>query len=184
MTRILGISGSLRAGSFNTAMLHAAAAMAPDGVKLEVATLHGIPLYDADAEQRDGLPEAVKTLKARVMASDGVILATPEYNNSIPGVFKNGLDWLSRPPEDIPKVFGGRPWALMGATPSGFATLLAQNAWLSVLRHVGAPFWAGGRMMVSKAGQAFSDGRLTDDAANKQLKDFVAGFATFVAGRK
>lgn len=184
MTRILGISGSLRAGSFNTALLRTAASMAPAGVQMEVATLHGIPLYDADMEEREGLPAAVQALKEKVLASDGVILSTPEYNNSVPGVFKNGMDWLSRPPEDIPKVFAGRVWAMMGATPSGFATLLAQNAWLSVLRHVGAPFWSGGRILLSRAGQAFSDGRLTDEAAQKQVKEFVAGFAAHLAQRK
>ena len=184
MTRILGISGSLRAGSFNTALLRTAASMAPSGVQMEVATLHGIPLYDADLEEREGLPAAVKALKDKVLASDGVILSTPEYNNSVPGVFKNGMDWLSRPPEDIPKVFGARVWAMMGATPSGFATLLAQNAWLGVLRHVGAPFWAGGRILLSKAGQAFSDGQLTDEAARKQVQEFVAGFAAHLAQRK
>jgi NAD(P)H-dependent FMN reductase len=184
MTRILGISGSLRAGSFNTALLRTAASMVPAGVQMEVATLHGIPLYDADMEEREGLPAAVKALKEKVLASDGVILSTPEYNNSVPGVFKNGMDWLSRPPEDIPKVFGGRVWAMMGATPSGFATLLAQNAWLGVLRHVGAPFWTGGRILISKAGQAFSDGKLTDEAARKQVKEFVAGFAAHLAQRK
>ena len=85
------------------------------------------------------------------MASDGVILATPEYNNGIPGVFKNGIDWLSRPPADIPKVFWGRPFAIIGASPGGFGTILSQDAWLSVLRTLGARFWSGGRLMVSRA---------------------------------
>jgi len=85
MTTILGISGSLRAGSFNTSLLRAAQSLAGPGVQFDAATLHGIPLYDGDAEQRDGLPAAVIELKARVVASDGVLLCTPEYNNGIPG---------------------------------------------------------------------------------------------------
>ena len=97
MTRILGISGSLRAGSFNTALLRAAQQVAGDGIAFDAVTLHGIPLYDGDAEARDGLPAAVTTLKDRIIASDGVLLVTPEYNNGIPGVFKNAIDWLSRP---------------------------------------------------------------------------------------
>ena len=109
MARILGISGSLRAGSFNTALLRAAQELAVPGVALELATLHGIPLYDGDLEAREGLPPAVQALKARVLASDALLLATPEYNNGIPGVFKNAIDWLSRPAAEIPAVFGGRP---------------------------------------------------------------------------
>jgi NAD(P)H-dependent FMN reductase len=184
MTRLLGISGSLRAGSFNTALLRAAATMLPDGVQLEVATLQGIPLYDADLEQREGIPAAVTALKQKVQASDGVILATPEYNNSIPGVFKNGIDWLSRPPADIPQVFGGRAWGVIGASPSGFGTVLAQQAWLGVLRHLGAHFWPGTRVIVSRAGQAFSDGELTEETARRQLREFVAGFAAFAAAAR
>ncbi len=92
MTRILAISGSLRTGSFNTALLQAAQQVAGDEIALEVATLHGIPLYDGDLEARDGEPAAVTTLKQRIIASDGVILGTPEYNNGIPGVFKNAID--------------------------------------------------------------------------------------------
>jgi chromate reductase len=184
MTRILGISGSLRAGSFNTALLRSATSMLPRGVQLEVATLHGIPLYDADLEQREGIPPAVNALKEKIQASHGVILATPEYNNSLPGVLKNGIDWLSRPPADIPKVFGGRVWGVIGASASGFGTVLAQHQWLGVLRHLGARYWPGSRVLVSKAGQAFSDGRLADEAFARQLREFVSGFAAFAAGGK
>jgi NAD(P)H-dependent FMN reductase len=185
MTRILGISGSLRAGSFNTALLRAARAHAPEGIELQIATLHGIPLYDGDLEQREGIPAAVTALKQQIFASDGVILATPEYNNSLPGVFKNAIDWLSRPPDEIAGVFGGRGFALIGASPSGFGTILAQNAWLGVLRHLGARYWSGGRVMVSKAGQAFdASGQLTEPVIGKQLHEFLGKFAAFAtAGR-
>ncbi|WP_372015936.1 NADPH-dependent FMN reductase [Pseudoxanthomonas sp. 10H] len=177
MVRILGISGSLRAGSLNTALLHAAREAAVPGLELEAATLHGIPLYDGDLEQREGIPAAVAALKARIMASDGLLLVTPEYNNGIPGVFKNAVDWLSRPASGIAEVFGDRPVAVMGASPGGFGTILAQDAWLPVLRTLGARFWAGGRLMVSKAGQAFdADGRLVDDRARQQLAHFLAGY--------
>lgn len=182
MTRILGISGSLRAGSFNTALLRAAAALAGPSVEFEAVTLHGIPLYDADVEQREGLPAAVTALKDRVVASDGVLLATPEYNNGIPGVFKNAIDWLSRPPADIPRVFGGRAFAVIGASPGGFGTILSQAAWLPVLRTLGANHWSGGRLMVSRAGKLVdANGEIADEATRELLRKFLAGFAAFAA---
>lgn len=183
MTRILGISGSLRAGSFNTALLRAAQDLQVQGVELEVTTLHGIPLYDGDLEQREGIPPAVNALKEKIVASSGVILATPEYNNSLPGVLKNAIDWLSRPTGDIGRIFGGRHFALVGASAGGFGTILSQNAWLGVLRHLGARHWSGGRLMVSRAGNVFdAEGRLADEGVKKQLTEFVAKFTAF-AGR-
>ena len=180
MTRILGISGSLRAGSFNTALLHAAQQVAGDDVALEAATLHGIPLYDGDVEARDGEPAAVTALKQRILASDGVLLVTPEYNNGIPGVFKNGIDWLSRGTPGIPAVFGDRPFALIGASPGGFGTILSQNHWLPVLKTLGVRLWAGNRLMVSRAGSVFdADGALVDPKVREQLAGFVQGFAAF-----
>ena len=113
MPKILGISGSLRRGSFNTALLRAAATVLEPGTELEIATLHGIPLYDGDVEASQGVPQAVQDLKARVMASDGLLLVTPEYNGGLPGVFKNGIDWMSRPPADVAKVFHNRPVAVI-----------------------------------------------------------------------
>ena len=185
MTRILGISGSLRAGSFNTALLRAARQVAGDGIAFDAVTLHGIPLYDGDAEARDGLPAAVTTLKDRIVASDGVLLVTPEYNNGIPGVFKNAIDWLSRPAADIARVFGDKPFALVGASPGGFGTILSQNHWLPVLKTLGVQLWAGNRLMVSRAGSAFdADGELVDAKLREQLAGFVQGFATFAAARR
>jgi chromate reductase, NAD(P)H dehydrogenase (quinone) len=180
MTKILGISGSLRAGSYNTALLRAAQSLADSAVAFDIATLHGIPLYDGDLEQREGIPPAVSDLKQRVMASDGLLLATPEYNNGVPGVFKNAIDWLSRPVADIPKVFGNRPVAVIGASPGGFGTILAQNGWLPVLRTLGVRQWAGGRLLVSRAGHVFTEsGEMTDEATRKLLQDFVRGFVRF-----
>jgi NAD(P)H-dependent FMN reductase len=182
MTRILGISGSLRAGSFNTALLRAAESLAGPSVEFASATLHGIPLYDGDLEQRDGLPPAVVALKEQVVASDGVLLVTPEYNNGVPGVFKNAIDWLSRPSTDIARVFRDRPFALIGASPGGFGTILAQNGWLPVLRTLGVRYWAGGRLMVSRAQQVFdAGGHLQDEATRQQLARFIEGFAAFTA---
>lgn len=182
MTRLLGISGSLRHASFNTALLNNAAQLLPEGTSLDIRTLHAIPLYDADEETAGGLPDAVIALKDAIADADGVILATPEYNNGIPGVFKNAIDWASRPAGDIGRVFSGRPFAIMGASPGGFGTLLSQNHWLPVLRTLGAELWTGGRMIVSRAGQVFDGGGvIADPEMREQIRQFLAGFAAFVA---
>lgn len=178
--KILGISGSLRKQSFNTALLRAGQSLVADGSSLELATLHGIPLYDADLEQNEGIPATVIELKERIMASAGLLLVTPEYNNGIPGVFKNAIDWLSRPNSDIPKVFGNRPVGVIGASPGGFGTILSQNAWLPVLRTLGVRHWAGGRLMASRAGSLFNeDGELTDERMREQLRSYLDGFCRF-----
>ena len=177
MPTILGLSGSLRSGSYNTALLRTAAGLMPAGAKLEIATLHGIPLYDGDVEARDGIPAAVQALKDRIVACDALLIASPEYNNSVPGVLKNGIDWLSRPPADIARIFANRPVAILGASPGNFGTTLAQNAWLPVLRTLGTRPWFGGRLMVSRAGQVFNEaGEMVDEKMKGQLQQFLQGF--------
>jgi NAD(P)H-dependent FMN reductase len=181
MTRIVGISGSLRRGSLNAALLRAAAELAPAGVEIDVRGIAGVPLYDGDLEAAEGIPAAVTALKEATAAADGLLLVTPEYNNGIPGAFKNAIDWMSRPASDIGRVFGGRKAALIGASPGGFGTILAQNAWLPVLRTLGCELYPG-RLLVSRAGQAFADGRLAAEETRAQLARFLEGFAAYVAG--
>lgn len=179
MTNILAVSGSLRAGSLNTALARAAQSAVPQGVQVEVATLHGVPLYDGDLEMREGVPASVLALKERIIDADGLLLVTPEYNNGVPGVFKNAIDWLSR--ADRAAVFAGRPVGLIGATPGGFGTVSAQYAWLPTLRMLGTQLYAGGRVLVPKADAAFdADGNLADENTRNQLVDYLAGFSTFV----
>ncbi|MGV1757154.1 NADPH-dependent FMN reductase [Rhizobium sp. A22-96] len=183
--KILGISGSLRKGSFNTALLHAAVELAPSGVELVARTIHGVPLYDADLEAAEGIPDKVQELKDLAISADGLILLTPEYNNSLPGVFKNAIDWMSRPSNDIALVFGAKPIAVLGASPGNFGTILSQNAWLTVLRTLGADPWFGGRLMVSRAGSVFdAEGGIVDDKVKQNLTKFIEGFTAFVADRK
>ena len=182
MTTILGLSGSLRAGSLNSALLRAAAGSMPAGATLEIGSIKGIPLYDGDVEAAQGLPDAVMKLKERVVAADGLLLVTPEYNNSLPGVFKNAIDWLSRPDTDIARVFGGRPVGVIGASPGGFGTLLSQTAWLPVLKTLRTAAYFGGRLQVSRAGDVFDkSGNLVDERIREQLKKYLAGFCEFVA---
>jgi chromate reductase, NAD(P)H dehydrogenase (quinone) len=124
----------------------------------------------------------VRALKDRIAAADGLLLVTPEYNNSIPGVFKNAIDWLSRPASDIPRVFGGRPVALMGATPGRGGTALAHAAWLPILRTLGALTWSGRPVYVANAAKAFdAAGRLVDDAVRATVEKHLRGFADFIA---
>jgi chromate reductase, NAD(P)H dehydrogenase (quinone) len=180
MTRVIGISGSLRRGSHNSALLRAATRLMPAEASLEIASIRGIPLYDYDVEVQ-GIPAAVTQLKEAIVAADGVLLVTPEYNNSIPGVFKNAIDWLSRPPADTRRVFAGKPFALIGASAGNWGTILSQAAWLPVLRTLGTLPWFGGRLLVPRAAAVFDDtGNLKDAAIEEQLKQFLAGFVSFL----
>lgn len=180
MVQLLAISGSLRKDSFNTALARNARELVAPGIEVEVVTLHGIPLYDGDLEKAEGIPPAVEALKERIRAAAGLILVTPEYNSGIPGVFKNAVDWLSRPGSGIVELFGGKPCVVMGASPGGFGTIVAQTAWLPVLRALGVRHWAGGRLVVSRVTTLLDEsGRIRDEAFSRQLRDFVTGFHAF-----
>jgi NAD(P)H-dependent FMN reductase len=182
MTHIIGLSGSLRRASFNTALLRAAASAAPEGSRIEIASIRDIPLYDGDLEEADGIPPAAQTLKDAIANADGLLIVTPEYNNSVPGVLKNAIDWLSRPAADIRRVFGGKPVAIMGATTGPGMTALAQVAWLPVFRTLGTIPWFGGRLAIPHAGKVFdSEGQITDEAIRARLDTFIRGFVEFTA---
>lgn len=179
--KIIGISGSLRKGSFNTALLREMSRLVPDGVELRVETVHGIPLYDGDAEDATGVPLVVEKLKQAFAEADGLILATPEYNSSIPGVFKNAIDWMSLPPARTQIAFWNKPVGLIGATPGVFGTNLSQSAWLPVLHSLGTRPWFGGRIQFPRAGQSIdAAGTVTDEALRDQLRLYIKGFTDFI----
>lgn len=185
MANIIGISGSLRTRSLNAALLRAAAGLAPAGTTIAIESIRGIPLYDGDVEASTGIPAVVASLKDRIGAIDGLLLVTPEYNNSIPGVFKNAIDWMSRPADDIPRVFGGLPVGIIGASPGRFGTLLSQTAWLPVLRALGAQPWFGQSYYLGGAHRLFdASGALTDEDSRKLLQGHLAGFAEYVEAGK
>lgn len=182
MPKIIGLAGSVRRGSFNAALLEAARELAPKDLEIEIASIRDIPLYDADLEKDKGVPEVVESLKDRIAGSDGLLLVSPEYNASIPGRFKNAIDWLSRPAKDIARVFGDKPVGLMGATPGRGGTTLAQAAWLPVLHALNARVWFGPRVYVAGAGAVFdAEGKMIDEKVRALVGKYLEGYAKFVA---
>lgn len=169
--RILGISGSLRRGSYNTALLRTARELAPDGVEVTMFEgLRDIPPYDDDLRQAAPQPP-VDTLKNAIRSAGAVLIATPEYNHGLPGVLKNAIDWVSRPPADNP--LRDKPVAIMGASTSLMGTLRAQLQLRDVLDF--AHVLRGPEVLVSVADRRFdSDGALTDQASRDFVRTLVA----------
>ena len=177
--RVLAISGSLRLASLNTALLRALRPLAPDGMVFDIATLHGIPLYDGDAEAASGKPAAVMALDALIRAADGLVIATPEYNFSVPGVLKNATDWLSR--GDNP--FKGKRVGVMGAAAGPLGTGRAQYHLRQNLQGLEALTMPKPEIFVGQAAQKFdAEGRLTDAAVARHLATWLAAYAAWVKG--
>lgn len=175
MLRILGISGSLREGSHNTGLLRAAAKLLPPGVELEIYDgLRDLPPYDADRDVEPADP-AVARLRETIAAADGVVIATPEFNGSIPGALKNALDWASRPfPEN---ALRGRPVAVIGASTGLFGAVWAQAETRKVLQIIGADVIED-ELPVGQADGAFADdGGLLDSELRGALAELVAVLA-------
>jgi len=170
--RVLGIAGSLRLGSYNRRLLEAATEVLAD-VDWTIARLRAIPPYDADVEAR-GIPPAVVQLKDQIAAADAIVIATPEYNRSIPGVLKNAIDWASRPPHRSPLV--GKPVVLMGASPGRGGAKTALEHLRLVLEETGALPLAGevsvARVPARVAGDTF------DEEVLRQLRDALGQLRT------
>ena len=163
---VLGISGSLRKASLNTATLRAAQELAPDGTAITIVTLHDIPLYDDDVRARCQ-PAPVADLASKILAADAVLIATPEYNYSIPGVLKNAIDWVSRAD---PQPFAHKPVAFIGASPGAIGTARAQYDLRKVFVYLDAYVLNKPEVMIGSAASRFDgSGRLTDEATRKFL---------------
>ena len=169
---VLGIAGSLRRGSYNRALLRSARSLAPDDMRLDLFDLHDVPFYDADVEKQ-GDPEPVSALKRRIREADALVIATPEYQHSLPGVLKNALDWASRPPKDPP--LRRKPIAMMGATTGRYGTARAQAELRKVLAYNDAVVVNRPEVLVANAGETFDEaGELVDAAARDLLRALLA----------
>jgi chromate reductase len=177
---ILGVAGSLRAGSYNRALLRAAVELAPAGLEIRIFERLGeLPLYDADVETR-GEPEPVAAFKSAIRAADGLLIATPEYNHSIPGLLKNAIDWASRPAAT--PAFGGKPVAVMGATPGSGGTIRGQMALRQAL-DTATYLMPKPEVFIAKAAERFdAAGRLADEATRRHVVRLLEAFAEW-AGR-
>ena len=169
---LVALSGSLRAGSFNTALLRALPELAPPSLRFTLHTIAGIPVYNGDDEDAHGLPAAVAALRNAIRHSDGLIIATPEYNNGIPGPLKNALDWCSRPPE--PHGLDGIPTAILGASNGIFGTARSQHALRQSLVALNAPTFTIPQMLVGTAQNKIdATGKLTHEATRGFLKNWL-----------
>ena len=167
---IVALSGSLRAGSFNTAQLRAAALVAPEGVEITLHDYSDLPLFNGDLD----LPPAVTRLREVLGAADALLISTPEYNNSIPGVLKNAIDWASRPA--FLSCLAALPSGLLSATGGSGGGMLAQAHLRTTLASTRTPVYAGGTHLVGSAFRKFGDGELTDEPTRDHLRSWLEGF--------
>lgn len=171
--RVLGISGSLRRDSYNTALLRAAAQLMPSGMSLEIFDLSPLPMYNKDFEKP--FPEAVVAFRTKLAQADALLIATPEYNGSISATLKNAIDWASRSPKP---PLQGKPSAIIGASTGNFGTLRAQLHLRQILTHVGALTLGKPEVLVGHAGQVFDEqGHLADPTTCGFLHDLVTALA-------
>lgn len=176
--QVLGLSGSLRRGSLNTALLRAARELAPPGMVIEIAGIGDLPLFDEDVEKA-AYPEAARSLRERVRGADALLIATPEYNYSVPGVLKNALDWMSRPLSDSVTV--GKPVGIVGAG-GRLGTARAQTHLRDISRGLGLVAVARPEVFVIRAWEAFDAmGSLTDAGVREALTQLLAAVAAEVA---
>lgn len=172
---ILGVSGSLRRGSYNTAALRAAKALAPEGVSLDVVTLEGTELFSEDVEAQ-GYPPRIQRLRELAAAADALLFATPEYNYSVPGVLKNAIDWLSRPTRTGP-IFG-KPAGIIGASMSHIGTARAQMHLRQILYYNAMPVLPSAEVLIAWAQDKFdAEGRLVHVETRDFLQNFMSALA-------
>jgi chromate reductase len=176
--RLVAFAGSLRRGSYNRALIHAATELAPAGMTIETIEIGGLPFYNADLEAK-GDPPAVAAFKESLAEADGILIATPEYNDGIPGVLGNAMDWGSRLPGRSPLI--GKPVAIMGASPSQIGTARAQHYLRQILGHVHARTLPPPELLVARAHERFDkDLRLTDESTRKVLRELLVRFTHWI----
>jgi chromate reductase len=176
--RLVAFAGSLRRGSYNRALIHAATELAPAGMTIETIEIGGLPFYNADLEAK-GDPPAVTAFKESLADVDGILIATPEYNDGIPGVLGNAMDWGSRLPGRSPLT--GKPVAIMGASPSQIGTARAQHHLRQILGHVHARTLPPPELLVARAHERFDkDLRLTDESTRKVLRELLVRFSHWI----
>lgn len=179
--KILGFAGSLRKDSYNRALLRAAAEMLPDDVELEIFDLEGLPLFNQDLESEP--TEKVKEFKAKIRAADGILIATPEYNYSIPGVLKNAIDIASRPYGG--NAFNSKPLGIMGASIGNLGTARAQYHLRQSCVFLNMPVMNQPEIMVSIAQDKFDEnGKLVDKETRNRLSEFIQAFTAWVRKMK
>jgi chromate reductase len=167
---ILGFAGSLRKGSYNKSILSAALEIVPGDAVLEIIDLEGIPPFNQDLEGNP--PEPVKDFKAKIRAADAILVATPEYNYSIPGVLKNAIDWASRPYGD--NAFNGKPVAIMGASPGMLGTARAQYHLRQCFVFLNMYPLNHPEVMVPSANEKIGpDGKVTDEKTKKKIRELL-----------
>jgi chromate reductase len=173
---VLGIPGSLRRGSYNRALLRAAGEMLPDGMTLEVFDLLPIPLYNGDVEA-EGMPEPVRQFRTRIAAADALLIATPEYNYSMPGVLKNAIDWASRAPDP---PLDGKPVALMGASMGMMGTARSQAHLRLTCVNVNLLPMNRPEVFVAKAQDKIdASGKLTDEPTRAIVRKLLDGLVVW-----
>ncbi len=173
--KILGIAGSLRKQSFNRAALRTAQGVLPEGVTLITFELDEIPIYHQDKEKE--LPPPVVAFKQAIREADAILFVTPEYNYSIPGMLKNAIDWASRPYGE--SAWGGKPAAIMGASPGQFGSARAQYHLRQVLVSLGMPTVNQPEVMISNAGERFdANGTLTDEKTKALIGKLLTSLVT------
>ncbi len=176
--RIVAFAGSLRKGSYNRALIKAAAELAPEGMTVESIEIGSLPFYNADVEAK-GDPPPVTAFKAALVAADGILIATPEYNDGVPAVLTNAMDWGSRLPGRAPLM--GKPIAVMGASPSQVGTARAQLHLRQILNHVQARVLPPPELLVTKAHERFDQKlRLNDEGTRKLLGDLLVRFSRWI----
>ena len=179
--KILGIAGSLRKASFNRMALKAAQGLVPAGATLEIFDLPDLPGFNQDSEKSP--PAAVTDMKARIRAADAILLVTPEYNYSVPGVLKNAIDWASRPYGD--SAWKGKPVAVMGASVGVLGTARAQYHLRQCFVFLDMPVVNQPEVMISAAAGKFDPaGNLTDDMAKKLIGQLLGSLCDLAKRHK